>query len=467
MLLAAGAVVVALAAAAASRRRRRTGASRSRSSPCSAGRRRSGGRCSSALLVLAVAASWRRALPAPSAARARPAAVLLLEAGAGILLSRAVDSSWLPFDDHLLSRWGFPELRIAWTTGVLVVAARSSSGRSGGSPRRSSRSRRSPPWCSARPSRLRRSRRSPSDWAPLPSCAWCSAPPPACRRRSAFAPSWPRSGSVARSPPGRTAADRLGEYVGTDAAGKAIRVRVLGRDAQDTQRLARRWRQLAYRDPRRSVAVGRVEQVEHEAVATLLAAQAGVRVPEVVTAALAPTGDALIVTRRADTDPVERSEPGDVSDALLHQLWAEVSSLHAAGISHGRLNPRTSRSSTEHRAGRPLRRDPRRAEDGDRHRRRRAARRVHGARRARACAADGLHGAGRPGCCRGAALHGARRAHAAPARPGPRSRRRAQEAPRGGRRADRTRAAGHRARPPRPGARLPLHRASSRWPPIC
>ena len=71
---------------------------------------------------------------------------------------------------------------------------------------------------------------------------------------------------------------------------------MLGRDAQDTQRLARRWRLLAYRDPPRSAPIGRLEQVEHEAVATLMAAQAGVRVPEVVTAALGPEDDALVVT---------------------------------------------------------------------------------------------------------------------------------------------------------------------------
>ena len=52
--------------------------------------------------------------------------------------------------------------------------------------------------------------------------------------------------------------------------------------------------QLAYRDPRRSVAVGRVEQVEHEALATLMAARAGVRVPEVVIARPGARG------RRAD-----------------------------------------------------------------------------------------------------------------------------------------------------------------------
>src|SRR5262249_51036042 len=85
-----------------------------------------------------------------------------------------------------------------------------------------------------------------------------------------------------------------------------------------------------------SIAVGRVEQVEHEAVATLLAAQAGVRVPQVVTAALGPGGDALIVTHRSETEPLELSDPGGVSDALLDQLWVESGRLHSAGISHGR-----------------------------------------------------------------------------------------------------------------------------------
>ena len=97
--------------------------------------------------------------------------------------------------------------------------------------------------------------------------------------------------------------------MGRDAEGEPLKVRVLGRDAQDTQRLARRWRSLAYRDPPRSVAVGRLEQVEHEALATLMAAQAGVRVPEVVTAALGPDGDALIVTRQPDVEPLETLQP--------------------------------------------------------------------------------------------------------------------------------------------------------------
>src|SRR5262249_19229783 len=117
-----------------------------------------------------------------------------------------------------------------------------------------------------------------------------------------------------------------------------LSARVLGRDAQDTQRLARRWRLLTYRDPPRSAPIGRLEQVEHEALATLMAAQAGVRVPRVVTAVLAPDGDALIVTRQPDLEPLESAAPEDVDDELLRELWAQAAQLHAAGISHGRLN---------------------------------------------------------------------------------------------------------------------------------
>ena len=130
------------------------------------------------------------------------------------------------------------------------------------------------------------------------------------------------------------------EYVGHDSGGGPLKVRVLGRDAQDTQRISRRWRSLAYRDPRRSAPVGRLEQVEHEALATVMAAQAGVRVPEVVTATLGTQGDAIVVTRQPDIDPLEDASPGSVTDALLRALWKEVATLHASGMSHGRLNAR-------------------------------------------------------------------------------------------------------------------------------
>jgi uncharacterized membrane protein YbhN (UPF0104 family)/tRNA A-37 threonylcarbamoyl transferase component Bud32 len=102
--------------------------------------------------------------------------------------------------------------------------------------------------------------------------------------------------------------------------------------------LTRRWRLLAYRDPPRSAPVGRLEQVEHEGLATLMAKQAGVRVPDVLLAALGPGGDALIVTRQPCVDSLELADPDRVLDETLESLWQQVARLHAAGISHGRLN---------------------------------------------------------------------------------------------------------------------------------
>jgi uncharacterized membrane protein YbhN (UPF0104 family)/tRNA A-37 threonylcarbamoyl transferase component Bud32 len=127
------------------------------------------------------------------------------------------------------------------------------------------------------------------------------------------------------------------EYVGRDASG-SLKVRLLGRDAQDAQRLARRRRLLAYRDPPRSAPVGRLEQVEHEGLALFMAAQAGVRVPEVVIAALGPDHDALIVTRQPDVAPMELASHDQAGDEVLLDLMRQVAELHRAGISHGRLN---------------------------------------------------------------------------------------------------------------------------------
>jgi glycosyltransferase 2 family protein len=259
---------------------------------------------------------------------------LLLVVGAGLVLGGLVDSDWFVIEPHILSRWGFPEIRVAAVTAVVAVAGPEL----------------------VRPVRLF------ADWlvglaalgavvlgAALPSSALgalalglsagmlvrlafgtAAAVPPAEQVRLALASLGVEVDGLKPSP-----RQRMGSaaYVSVDGELKA---RVLGRDAQDTQKLVRRWRALAYRDPPRSVAVGRLEQVEHEALATLLAAQAGVRVPRVVTAALGPDGEALVVTREADTEPLETAE--DLPDETLKEIWRQAAQLHAADISHGRLN---------------------------------------------------------------------------------------------------------------------------------
>jgi hypothetical protein len=47
---------------------------------------------------------------------------LVAVVGVGILLGGLVESDWFVIEPHVLSRWGFPELRIAAVTSVVAVA---------------------------------------------------------------------------------------------------------------------------------------------------------------------------------------------------------------------------------------------------------------------------------------------------------------------------------------------------------
>jgi uncharacterized membrane protein YbhN (UPF0104 family)/tRNA A-37 threonylcarbamoyl transferase component Bud32 len=263
----------------------------------------------------------------------------LVVLGGTIVLGRVVESDWLPIKVHLLARWGYPELRLAAATAVLVVVA----------PELVRPIRLLATWLvpfallgavvlgAARPSGALGALSLGVGAAALVRLVFGTAAgvPPTESIREALA-----SVGVEVRDLRPAAQQHVGsaKYVGHDLHGRPLRVRALGRDAQDTQRLARRWRSLAYRDPPRSVADGRLEQVEHQALATLMAARAGVSVPEVVTAALGPDGDALFVTRQPDMEPLENASPDQVSDDLLRALWEQVARLHGAGISHGRLN---------------------------------------------------------------------------------------------------------------------------------
>ena len=260
-------------------------------------------------------------------------------AAVGLSLGGVVESDWFPVKDHLLSRWGYPELRLATATAVLLVTG----------------------------PELVRWVRLLAVWlaplaalglvvlgAALPSSALgglalglavgsivrlafgsAAGVPPTEKVRAAMTALGIEVMDLAASTRQRIGA---AEYVGHDRAGHPLKARVLDRDSQETQRLARRWRLLAYRDPPRSAPIGRLEQVEHEALATFMAGQAGVRVPEVVLAALDADGNALLVTRQPDIEPLELSSADQVSDEVLEELWEQVARLHRADISHGRLN---------------------------------------------------------------------------------------------------------------------------------
>src|SRR5690606_19077653 len=108
-----------------------------------------------------------------------------------------------------------------------------------------------------------------------------------------------------------------------DADGAPLIVKVYGRDAQETRLLTRAWTAAWYRGVEAPWLRGRLHQVEHEGLVTLLASQAGVSTYEVV-AAGAPDGtDAVLVLRpvgtRLRTRPDQPWEP-----ALLERMWVAL-----------------------------------------------------------------------------------------------------------------------------------------------
>ncbi|MEZ0448704.1 lysylphosphatidylglycerol synthase transmembrane domain-containing protein [Cellulomonas sp. ICMP 17802] len=135
----------------------------------------------------------------------------------------------------------------------------------------------------------------------------------------------------------RTAADVL--VAGSDR-GAELLVKVYGRDSWDSQVVGSAWTALTRRGERAHVWGTRRSRVEHEALFTLLAAQAGVPTLDVVAVGTADQGDALLVTScpRARLDDLDA---GLLDDELLAGLWRAVVTLNDAGIAHGRIESRT------------------------------------------------------------------------------------------------------------------------------
>jgi len=125
--------------------------------------------------------------------------------------------------------------------------------------------------------------------------------------------------------------------LGDDDRGR-LWVKVIGRDEADAQFLAKLWRFVVYKDSGPMFFWTRVQQVEHEAYATLRARDAGVRVADVVTAATAGPGVAVLVERRVSGSRLGDVDSGTVTDALLDDLWHQVGCLHRAHLAHGELH---------------------------------------------------------------------------------------------------------------------------------
>jgi uncharacterized protein (TIRG00374 family) len=129
--------------------------------------------------------------------------------------------------------------------------------------------------------------------------------------------------------------------------GEPVRVRVYGRDAKDAQRATIWWRSIWYRDAGPSLTSSRLHQVEHEALLTITAREAGVPAPRVL-AAGEPSDELTLIALTSPGESVVDIDPGDIPDDVLIELWESVGVLHESGIAHGRLNEHAVRIRNAH-----------------------------------------------------------------------------------------------------------------------
>ena len=123
----------------------------------------------------------------------------------------------------------------------------------------------------------------------------------------------------------------------TDTGGRRLTAKLYGRDAYDAQVLTKAWSFLWYQQSGPTLAMTRVQQVEHEAFLTLLAGARGARTSAVVTSGVDSHDNALIVLEEP-TATLEAADPATLDDALLDEVWAQALALGAAGIVHGALH---------------------------------------------------------------------------------------------------------------------------------
>jgi uncharacterized membrane protein YbhN (UPF0104 family) len=133
-------------------------------------------------------------------------------------------------------------------------------------------------------------------------------------------------------------ASRVSRYSARVPGEPPLLVTVLGRDEWDAQAVASVWASLSRRGERLSLGMGRLDRVEHAAMASLLAQRAGVRVPPVVLAGRSEEGDAVLVTEALTANPLAELTPDNVSDALLDDAWTQLVTLHDARLAHGNVD---------------------------------------------------------------------------------------------------------------------------------
>lgn len=129
--------------------------------------------------------------------------------------------------------------------------------------------------------------------------------------------------------------------VGTLADGSPARIKVYGRDAQDTQFVSMLWQRIWFRNSTEifggsQVRFNRTWQVEHEALISMLASRHDVLVEDVRALGVGQHDDALLVL--TSTDATSNFDLSNTTDATCRDIWSMLQRLHESGIAHGSID---------------------------------------------------------------------------------------------------------------------------------
>jgi glycosyltransferase 2 family protein len=138
----------------------------------------------------------------------------------------------------------------------------------------------------------------------------------------------------------------LVRFVAEGGDGNQLEVKVHGRDSFDSQLAAKVWRTMIYREIGRTVSLTRLQAVEHEALVGLMAARAGVSVPELRAVGSASSEVALIAVDRVGV-PLSDLGEDELGDELLVDIWGNLARLHGANLSHGQMRASSVRVSEQ------------------------------------------------------------------------------------------------------------------------
>jgi undecaprenyl-diphosphatase len=121
----------------------------------------------------------------------------------------------------------------------------------------------------------------------------------------------------------------------TTRDGQHLFAKAVGREQRNADLLFKASRIVLYRQLEDEVPyVSPKQQIEHEALLSLLAERAGVRTPPIVVTTGAPDGATLLAMKRISGRGLDDLAEGDTQAAPLDQIWEQVHLLRAAGIAH-------------------------------------------------------------------------------------------------------------------------------------